>query len=71
MIEPNEPAFSCQDSHNFRAYLGLTQLDYIAIMAMQGSLANPNCIENLELLEKDCYAMADAIIKASKQYQPK
>lgn len=58
---------------NVIVYTGLTARDYIAIQAMAGLLAGISATHGLapmpsyESIAKDCYKMADAMIKRSEE----
>ena len=47
--------------------VGMTLRDYFAAKAMQGLLAGKLTSTDLQLIAKDCYAMADAMLKAREQ----
>jgi hypothetical protein len=46
------------------AHEGMTLRDYFAAKAMQGLLAGTLKSSDTSLIARDCYAMADAMIKA-------
>lgn len=61
------------EAHEHVIETGMTLRDYFAAKAMQGQLANPDCVPLYELndsgfvnLAKDAYKMADAMLEARK-----
>jgi hypothetical protein len=50
-------------------YAGMTLRQYIAINAMQGMLSSPNCpkLVDEKELARQCYAAADAMLKAGEE----
>lgn len=45
-------------------YGGMTLRDYFAAKAMQGMLAGKLKTVNMQIISTECYAMADAMLKA-------
>jgi hypothetical protein len=61
-INTGGPAFPTP-AHNLQND-GMTLRDYFAAKAMQGLLAGSLKSSDTHLIARDCYAMADAMIKA-------
>ena len=64
----NGPAFPvppelCQDL-TVEEQRGMTLRDYFAAKALQGLMATTLTTSDTALIAKDCYAMADAMLKA-------
>jgi hypothetical protein len=51
-------------NHGMMISMGMTLRDYFAAKAMQGLLAGALESSDTGLIARDCYAMADAMIKA-------
>jgi hypothetical protein len=58
------PAFPSHGSMGEVAHEGMTLRDYFAAKAMQGLLAGTLKSSDTSLIARDCYAMADAMLKA-------
>ena len=58
------PAFPSHGSMGEVAQEGMTLRDYFAAKAMQGLLAGSLKSSDTHLIARDCYAMADAMLKA-------
>ena len=62
------PAFPYEERNSSGApyadHFGMTLRDYFAAKAMQGLLAGKLISTDIQLIANDCYAMADAMLKA-------
>ena len=59
------PAFPCHPGIENPIYDGMTLRDYAAIKAMQGLLSATKTSDG-EMIARDSYKMADAMLKARK-----
>ena len=62
-VNTGGPAFPVQDASRWQAH-GMTLRDYFAAKAMQGLLAGNLKTVNMRIISTECYAMADAMLKA-------
>jgi hypothetical protein len=58
------PAFPVCDAARIHELEGMTLRDYFAAKALQGLLAGTLKSSDTSLIARDCYAMADAMLKA-------
>ena len=58
------PAFPHIDSGCGRFEAGMTLRDYFAAKALQGLMATTLTTSDTALIARDCYAMANAMLKA-------
>ena len=58
------PAFPVCDAARIHDLKGMTLRDYFAAKAMQGLLAGTLKSSDTSLIARDCYAMADSMLKA-------
>lgn len=62
LIDPSTPEDAVQSLHN-----GMTLRDYFAAKAMQGLLAGKLNTVTMAAIAGECYAIADAMLKARKR----
>jgi hypothetical protein len=69
-INDGGPAFPIPVENIFQFSLGMTLRDWFAGQALQGRAHRLNSpFDHRDILASDCYAIADAMIKARKEVQ--